>query len=65
MANIPDEQRSREQILRYGSPVEVINAMSALNLELRWALQNALSRIAVLEEAVNHMHRYEQSRGAR
>lgn len=57
---VPDEKRiypSREDALRYGEPRAVVGNVSAVNAELRWALQNALERIAVLEEAVNSLHR--------
>lgn len=40
----------RADLLRHGDPLEVVRHLSALNGELRLALQNALERIAVLEE---------------
>jgi hypothetical protein len=40
----------RARMLREGEPREVIRQLSAFNGELRLALQNALERIARLEE---------------
>jgi hypothetical protein len=36
--------------LRFGEADDVVQALSAVNAELRWALQNALERISKLEK---------------